>query len=167
MRDPRPSTRPPNGVTILVCGLFFYLKVKYNTFMIRVMVFGVFDLLHPGHKNFLKQAKRLGDFLIVSVARDKNVKKIKGHKPREAEKVRVQALKKISFVDHVVLGGVTSPWSQAKPDIIALGYDQRSYVLMKELKKIAKVVRLKSYQPKKYKTKYLRTNTTIHRRIVV
>ena len=40
------------------------------------MVFGAFDCLHPGHLDFFKQAKKYGDYLIVSVGTDKNVKKI-------------------------------------------------------------------------------------------
>lgn len=122
-------------------------------------MFGVFDLLHPGHKNFLRQAKSLGDYLIVSVARDRNVKKVKGYKSVMSENDRVRVLKKIKIVDKVVLGGVASPWphiKQEKPDVIALGYDQKSYVVMKELKKIAKIVRLKPYKPKHYKSSRLR-----------
>ncbi|HEY4500387.1 MAG TPA: adenylyltransferase/cytidyltransferase family protein, partial [Candidatus Paceibacterota bacterium] len=48
--------------------------------MKRVMVFGTFDILHPGHLYFLRAAKKLGDYLIVSLARDVNVRKIKGRK---------------------------------------------------------------------------------------
>ena len=43
------------------------------------MAFGTFDLLHPGHEHFLKQAKRYGD-LIVVIARDNTVLKVKGKK---------------------------------------------------------------------------------------
>lgn len=42
------------------------LSKKFN----RVMVFGVFDGLHPGHRAFLRQARKKGDKLIVVVARD-------------------------------------------------------------------------------------------------
>ena len=45
------------------------------------MVFGSFDLVHKGHVNFLKQAKKLGDELIVVVARDDNIEKVKKRKP--------------------------------------------------------------------------------------
>jgi FAD synthetase len=127
--------------------------------MIKVMVFGVFDLLHPGHINFLKQAKKLGDFLIVSVARDRNVKKIKGNSPSISEKDRAKALRKLAFVDKVVLGGVINPWPhirREKPGVIALGYDQKPYVTMTELKKTAKIVRLKPHKPKVYKSSRLR-----------
>src|SRR3989338_2103357 len=141
----------------------------------KVMVFGVFDLLHPGHIHFLRQAKRLGGFLVVSVARDSNVKKIKGFKPAQAEAIRLKNLKKLQFVDQAVLGSKANPWphiKKEKPDIIALGYDQGLYVmnhesrimnqerqLERELMKHgvkAKVVRLKAFKPSKFKSSKLR-----------
>ena len=49
----------------------------------RIMVFGTFDGVHMGHLDFLKQARKLAreSFLIVSVAREKNVFRIKNKKP--------------------------------------------------------------------------------------
>ena len=57
-------------------------KWEYNMFMAKkrtkIMIFGTFDGLHKGHLNFFKQAKNFiqNSFLIVSIARDKNVYKI-------------------------------------------------------------------------------------------
>jgi FAD synthetase len=132
--------------------------------MKRVMVFGVFDLLHPGHISFFKQAKKLGNFLIVSVARDSVVKKIKGKKPIFNEKKRVAHVKQLKVAKKVVLGGTSDPWphiKKEKPDIIALGYDQDSFVgnLPAQLRKHrlkTRVVRLKSFQPEIFKSKLLR-----------
>ncbi|MCD4694128.1 adenylyltransferase/cytidyltransferase family protein, partial [bacterium] len=53
--------------------------------MIKVMCFGTFDNLHLGHLFYLKEAKKFGDYLVVVIARDNNVKKIKGRCPREDE----------------------------------------------------------------------------------
>lgn len=135
----------------------------------KVMVFGVFDLLHPGHISFLKQAKKLGDFLVVSVARDVNVKRVKGHLPVFAEFERLVSLKSLKFVNKAVLGGSTNPWPhiiKERPDVIALGYDQKPYVtyhgtrnIEQELRKRGlktKVVRLEEYKPEVYKSKLLR-----------
>ena len=68
----------------------------------KIMVFGTFDGLHQGHFNFFKQARALktlvpgqaknfmkNSFLIVSIARDKNVFKIKGKSPGKNEKERM------------------------------------------------------------------------------
>ncbi len=146
---------------------------KNNT---KVMVFGVFDLLHPGHLNFLVQARELGDSLTVSVARDLNVFKVKGQRPVHGEQHRVDALTLLPVVDKVVLGGLRDPWPhivKVKPDIIALGYDQNIYVrgqgagdrvqekqLEEELQnhglKKTQVVRLKPHWPEVYKSKILR-----------
>ena len=132
--------------------------------MKRVMVFGVFDLLHPGHISFLKQAKKLGSFLIVSVARDINVKKIKGKKPVFDEKKRVAHVKQLKLAKKVVLGGAKDPWPhivKEKPDIIALGYDQGSFVgnLPEQLRKHklkTRVVRLKAFRPEVFKSSLIR-----------
>lgn len=128
------------------------------------MVFGVFDLLHPGHISFLKQAKKLGPFLVVSVARDVNVKKIKGKSPIFDEKKRAEHIKQLKLASKVVLGGTKDAWphiKKEKPDIIALGYDQGSFVgnLPKELLKRglkAKIIRLKAFRPEVFKSKILR-----------
>ena len=52
-------------------------EAKIIIFMKKVMVFGTFDGLHEGHLDFFRQAREYGDYLIVAVARDVNVKKIK------------------------------------------------------------------------------------------
>jgi FAD synthetase len=134
----------------------------------KVMVFGTFDLLHPGHINFFSQAKQLGRILIVSVARDRNVKKFKGYAPVFNEKKRVDIIKRHKIADKVVLGDLNDPWKHIKkerPDIIALGYDQKPYVskndktFLQDLKKHdlnVRVVRLRAFLPQRYKSKIIR-----------
>ncbi len=144
--------------------------------MRKVMVFGVFDLLHPGHVDFLKQAKKLGNFLVVSVARDLNVIKTKGIRPVDDETKRSHNLGAVPYVDKIVLGGTKDAWPhiiKEKPDVIALGYDQKTYVskqitvnnkqisdlveqLIKHGLKKTEVVRLKPYWPQIYKSRLLR-----------
>ena len=132
----------------------------------KIMVFGTFDGLHPGHLNLFKQAKNLSKngFLIVSIARDSNVFKIKGRKTRLSEKSRVELVKNSKIVDKVVLSGVKNHLPhilKEGPEIIALGYDQKAYVknLKKDLKQaglLVKIVRLKPYKEKIYKNTLLR-----------
>ena len=131
------------------------------------MVFGTFDGLHPGHLNFFEQARSLAPdvFLIVSVARDANVKKIKGKLPFLNEKKRAALIRKWKLAHKVVLSGIKAHIPhilKERPDIIALGYDQREYVqnLKKDLKNnggTAKIVRLKPYKEKLYKNHLLRS----------
>ncbi|MHA1679090.1 MAG: adenylyltransferase/cytidyltransferase family protein, partial [Promethearchaeota archaeon] len=58
----------------------------------KVLCFGTFDILHPGHVSFLKQARKYGNYLVVVVARDENVKKIKGKYPLDNELKRIENL---------------------------------------------------------------------------
>ncbi|MCC7160149.1 adenylyltransferase/cytidyltransferase family protein [Candidatus Nomurabacteria bacterium] len=132
----------------------------------KVMVFGTFDGLHEGHIDFFKQAKNFikNSFLIVSIARDKNVLKIKGKYPDKNEKARMNLVKSCELVDKVVLSGIKNHIPHIKkenPDIIALGYDQRAYVknIKKDLKNkgvFVKIVRLKPYKEKIYKNHLLK-----------
>lgn len=128
----------------------------------KIMVFGTFDFLHKGHLSFLKQARKLSvnPFLIVSVARDINVKKIKGKKPRNNEKQRLAAVKKCALADKAVLGAVRNYLAhilKEHPQIIALGYDQKAYVenlkgLLNNNGLKVKITRLKAFYPKIYKS---------------
>jgi FAD synthetase len=127
----------------------------------RVVCAGTFDCLHPGHIDFLKQAKSLGDELIVIVARDENVEKIKGIKP-EHEDYRKLNLEKTGIPDKVILGNLgqypLSILNELLPDIVALGYDQR--VSEDEIKAIlpdCKVVRLKPFHPDLFKSSLYRS----------
>ncbi|MCR4325454.1 MAG: adenylyltransferase/cytidyltransferase family protein [Patescibacteria group bacterium] len=134
--------------------------------MTRIMVFGTFDMIHEGHEDFFRQARALArePHLIVSVARDKNVERIKGVKPRLYEEERLAAVAAHPSVDEAVLGdeeGYLPHIIAARPDIVALGYDQRGiYVdlLPESLQSAgvtAKVVRLKAHKPDTFKTSKL------------
>ncbi|OGD92399.1 hypothetical protein A2697_00225 [Candidatus Curtissbacteria bacterium RIFCSPHIGHO2_01_FULL_41_44] len=97
--------------------------------MKKVMVFGAFDGLHPGHLDFFRQAKKYGDFLIVSVGTDKNVEKIKGKKPLFSQGERLKLVKNLKIVNRVVLGTEKDDFfkhhiKNYAPDVICLGYDQ-------------------------------------------
>ncbi len=96
--------------------------------MKKVMVFGVFDCFHEGHRAFLKEAKSRGDYLIAVAAQDHIVEHLKGRLPRIDLTERLEALKKEVSVDEAVAGdskiGTWEIVKKHKPDVIALGYDQ-------------------------------------------
>lgn len=127
--------------------------------MKKVLVFGTFDRLHPGHLNFLKQAKKYG-FLFVVVARDKTVKIVKGRLPQHNEKMRKKGVEKTRLAGKILLGNLKNPYiliKKIKPDIICLGYDQKFFIqdLPKKIKEFGlktKIVKLKAYQPNIYKS---------------
>ncbi len=92
----------------------------------KVMAAGVFDLLHLGHLHYLKEAKELGDKLVVVVACDETVRKRK-HEPLMKEDVRAEMVSFLKPVDEVFVGYQDDKYrtvEEIKPDIIALGYDQ-------------------------------------------
>ena len=68
--------------------------------MKKVLVFGTYDIFHKGHEYFLKESKKKGDYLIVVVARDSTVKKIK-EKQLNNEKFRKKVLMEQEFIDKV------------------------------------------------------------------
>lgn len=132
----------------------------------KVMCFGTFDKLHPGHISFLKQAKKHGDNLIVIVGRDKTVRGIKEKYPENSENERLKAIKGLDLIDNARLGRLEDPYGvikEEKPDIICLGYDQESFTenleeKIKEFELNTKVVRLKAHKPEKYKSSLLNQN---------
>lgn len=130
----------------------------------HVVCAGTFDHIHPGHIDFLKQAKALGDKLTVIVARDENVKKIKKRMPDCDETERKTGIEKTGIPDNVILGyagqDILSILRDLKPDIVALGYDQRvSENSIKKHLPSSVVVRLKPFHPEKYKSSYFRTDS--------
>ena len=130
----------------------------------KVLTFGTFDLFHEGHKNCINQAKALGDDLYICIARDKNVEKHKGHEAVWKEEKRKKVVSENYPEAHVMLGFVRDVYkciSDIKPDVIALGYDQKVFTekLEDELEKRdlkSKIVRLKSFKPDKFKTSILK-----------
>ncbi len=89
----------------------------------KVLVGGCFNLIHPGHIYFLKEAKKLGGELIVVLANDKNNKKPYAISAKERKKI----LKFLNIADRILIGdpkNKTKIVEMIKPDIIALGYDQ-------------------------------------------
>lgn len=134
----------------------------------RVLTFGTFDPLHKGHKYFLAQARKLGNYLLVVVARDSYIRLVKKREPRADEQRRKAKVQDLTFVDEVILGEewpvedkygllMTLPF-----DVLALGYDQKpddqaaGEVLAKIGRGEAKVVRLPAYKPGRYKSSLIK-----------
>lgn len=93
----------------------------------RIMVFGTFDDLHPGHHYLLSQAQQRGETWVV-VARDDNVRRFKGRNPDQSQDVRMQAIRDVFPALQVILGDeqdYLAPIREVQPDLILLGYDQR------------------------------------------
>jgi len=98
--------------------------------MTTVLCFGSFDVVHPGHMYYLREAKNFGDKLVVVVARDSTIAKIKCKEPKYKERERLEHVKGVQYVDKAILGKEGDPYEiieEINPDIICLGYDQNSF----------------------------------------
>ena len=98
-----------------------------------VLTSGVFDLLHYGHIRLLEEAKKIGgpnSKLVVIVARDETIRKLKGKSPVTPEDQRRAVLEALKVVDEALLGyediNMAKVIDLIKPDIIAVGYDQKN-----------------------------------------
>lgn len=92
---------------------------------VRVLAAGVFDLLHPGHLHYLREAREHGDELVVVVARDVSVEERK-HPPILPEGTRRELVDALDAVDRAVLGDEEDEMAtveRVQPDVIALGHD--------------------------------------------
>ena len=120
--------------------------------MVKVMASGTFDIIHMGHIYYLKEAKKLGDELIVVVACDETVRRLK-HEPVTNEQMRLDIVKELKVVDEAYIGKSKGKYDiveRIKPDIIALGFDQlhNEKEIEQNLKKRnikSKIVRLSKY----------------------
>jgi D-beta-D-heptose 7-phosphate kinase/D-beta-D-heptose 1-phosphate adenosyltransferase len=88
---------------------------------------GVFDLLHPGHVRYLRDARALGHALIVAINSDRSVRAIKGpDRPVNPERERAEVLLGLASVDAVVVFDEETPDPVVRaiqPDVLVKGAD--------------------------------------------
>lgn len=104
--------------------------MKNKTKKVVVAVSGYFNPLHVGHLRLMQEAKELGDYLVVIINNDKQVK-IKGSVPFMKEKDRVKIVEAIKWVDEVFLSidtdsSVCKSLDKINPDIFANGGDRNN-----------------------------------------
>jgi FAD synthetase len=136
---------------------------RKSRYMVKVLTFGTFDNLHPGHIYFLEQASKFGELHVV-VSLDETVLKVKGRLPEIPENVRLENVRRLKSVNKAYLGNPGDKYKiveEIHPDIICLGYDQKAFVdrLPEELMKRnieAKIIKIGSYMPETYKSSLLR-----------
>lgn len=97
---------------------------------IVVAVSGYFNPLHVGHLEMIEKSKKLGDYLVVIVNNDKQVK-LKGSFPFMTQADRIKIVKALKDVDEVFLSvdndkTVCKSLAKVKPDIFANGGDRKS-----------------------------------------
>ena len=88
---------------------------------------GCFDVLHPGHVTLLRQAKRLGHYLLVGLNSDRSVRALKGDgRPAQGEEARATVLAALADVDGVVIFDQETPLELIEtlmPDVLVKGGD--------------------------------------------
>lgn len=88
---------------------------------------GCFDLLHIGHIRYLKEARKLGDFLVVGINSDSSVKELKGPtRPIQNQDDRAEILSSMEAVDATIIFSESTPErliKNIKPDILVKGGD--------------------------------------------
>lgn len=129
-----------------------------------VLVFGVFDLLHPGHVAFLREAKRHGDKLIVVVTRDERAEDEKGRRPYYRLEERIGMLAALSCVDEAIAGDGAGEWTmieKIRPDVICIGHDQdaersKAAAQIGRLSVRPEMVRVRAFERERYSTSVIR-----------
>jgi D-glycero-beta-D-manno-heptose 1-phosphate adenylyltransferase len=88
---------------------------------------GVFDLVHPGHVRYLRDARTLGDVLIVAVNSDRSARASKGPgRPLNPDHERAEVLAALGVVDAVVIFDEDTPFEivgRVQPDVLVKGAD--------------------------------------------
>jgi len=89
---------------------------------------GCFDILHPGHVDYLTQARDLGDFLILGLNTDASVKKLEKapNRPINNEVARGLVLAGLASVDMIIYFDEATPYElikEVQPDILVKGND--------------------------------------------
>jgi D-glycero-beta-D-manno-heptose 1-phosphate adenylyltransferase len=88
---------------------------------------GCFDIIHRGHIDYLEEAKKLGDILLIGLNSDESVRKLKGeNRPINNEEDRKKVLLALKSVDEVIIFNEEDPLElvkQIKPDVIVKGGD--------------------------------------------
>jgi len=141
--------------------------------MKTVLAAGVFDLLHYGHIRYLEEAKKTGGEdarLVVIVARDETVRRLKGRDPIIPEDQRRAVIEALKVVDEALLGhedmDLIQVIEQVKPDIVVMGHDQQS--IKSQVEKVNQVLNadIEIVQITQFGEDDLNSSSKIKRRIV-
>ena len=92
-----------------------------------IYIDGDFDILHIGHIKYLKEAKAMGDILVLGLNSDASVRRLKGDtRPVNKQQDRMDMLAEMEFIDYVVIFEEDTPYeliTRVKPDILVKGGD--------------------------------------------
>jgi D-beta-D-heptose 7-phosphate kinase/D-beta-D-heptose 1-phosphate adenosyltransferase len=122
----RPTSQP-GGKHVAPTELPLLLRELKRSGRRIVFTNGCFDVLHPGHIRCLREARALGDVLIVGINTDASVERLKGTgRPLWPQSARIEMLTALADVDYVVTFDEDTAVSlvrQVKPDVYVKGDD--------------------------------------------
>jgi rfaE bifunctional protein nucleotidyltransferase chain/domain len=87
---------------------------------------GCFDIIHIGHVRYLREAKTLGDLLVVGINSDRSVSITKPDRPVNSQDQRAEVLASLEMVDYVTIFDEETPYELIKsiqPDVLVKGGD--------------------------------------------
>ena len=87
---------------------------------------GCFDIVHVGHVRYLREAKALGDILVIGLNSDASVGRLKQGRPVNPENQRAEVLASLAMVDYVTIFSEDTPYELIKslrPDVLVKGGD--------------------------------------------
>lgn len=87
---------------------------------------GCFDIIHIGHVRCLREAKKLGDVLVIGLNSDSSVNRLKPGRPLNPESHRAEVLSSLEMVDYVTIFNEDTPYELIKhlrPDVLVKGGD--------------------------------------------
>ena len=117
------DSRPPADLSRLLAVVESYRRESRRI----VLTNGCFDILHRGHIAFLRQARALGDVLLVGVNSDESIRRLKGpSRPINGLEDRLRVLAALSCVDHLVAFHEDAPQAlirAIRPDVFVKGGD--------------------------------------------
>lgn len=96
-------------LAILILGI-----TNHSFLMKRVITYGTYDLLHPGHIRLLKRARALGDYLVVALSTDEFNWNEKNKKCYYTYEQRKEMLEAVKYVDEVI---PEENWEQKRTDV--------------------------------------------------
>jgi rfaE bifunctional protein nucleotidyltransferase chain/domain len=92
---------------------------------------GCFDIIHPGHVDYLTQARDLGNFLVLGLNTDSSVKRLNKapNRPVNNQESRAMVLAGLACIDYIILFDEDTPYELIKllqPDILVKGSDYKA-----------------------------------------
>lgn len=144
------------------------VMAEYKKRTQKVLITGVFDILHSEHKKFLLAAKNLGGQLLVGVETDERVRQLKGlGRPVNSLPVRLKNLRRLGIADKVFplpkrfnnLNHFSKLIANLRPDILAVSASTPNLPVKRKIMKRfgGRVVIVLPHNPKISTTKMLRS----------